>query len=77
MNEALVQNPENDVDHQHCHDQQHTQSSERRLERLRRSLKACGDRRRKIRARESFYFGDSVTQRQFTSTLPRPTIPVM
>ena len=43
MNKALVQNPQDDVDHGHGGDQQEAESGERRLKSLRGSLKAASD----------------------------------
>ncbi len=63
MQEALIEYSENDVDHQDGHHQQHAQAAQRRLKRLRISLKGCGGGGRKGLPRQAVDFIYGVSNR--------------
>ena len=65
MNEAFIQNPQNDVNDQDGHNQQPHHSLERCLKSLGCSLKIAADRCRKQGARKRFDFGNRISQRDF------------
>src|SRR5882762_2469724 len=71
MDEAFVENAEHQVDDQDGHYQQHPESAERRLERLRGSLEAGRDAIRQDRAREFFDFAESFAERNAGSDVER------
>ena len=63
MDEALVQDAEDHVDHGDGHEQQHAEALQRRLERLRRPLEGGGHARRQGDARGLLDFRDCVAER--------------
>src|SRR5690349_18780060 len=62
MNEALVENSEHEIDHEHGHEEQQTEALERRLERLRGSLKRRADGGRNDRCSSGLDLRNRITE---------------
>ena len=63
MEEALVENAENDINHQDGHHEQHAKSRQRRLKSLRIALKRGRGCRRQSMPRQIIDFVDGVSDR--------------
>src|ERR1700692_2636101 len=63
MQEALIENAENDVNHKDGHREQNAKTRKRRLKSLRVALESRCGRRRKSSPRQIIDFGDRVSNR--------------